>query len=86
MNTKIKRKYIVNVVYNRKELSLLVMKSQLIVIKNPLRVYHDVEFQFTTRTPMIGKKNRMKVTNNRQKNQKTISMRPSPNSELFIAF
>ena len=86
MNIKIKRKYIAIVVYNRKELPLLVMWSQLIAIKNSLRVHHDVEFQFTTRTPLIGKKNRMKVTNNRQKNQKTISIRPSPKSELYIAF
>ena len=56
MNIKIKRKYIVNVVYNRKELPLLVMWSQLILIKNSSRVYHDVEFQFITRTPLIGKK------------------------------
>ena len=50
MNTKIKRKYIVNVVYNK------MMWSQLILIKNSLQVYHDVEFQFITRTPLIGKK------------------------------
>ena len=67
MNTKIKRKYmyIVNVVYNK------MMWNQLILIKNSLQVYQDVEFQFITRTPLIGKKkNRMKVTNNRQKIKK----------------
>ena len=56
MNTKIKRKYIVNLVYNKKELPLLRMLSQLILIKNSSRVYYNVEFQFITRTPLIGKK------------------------------